>query len=664
MNGCPRGFLYADAVYHPHRVTRPLIRDGERGTGSFREATWEEALDLVARRLDQVREEHGPAAVMRIGGSGACRGALHHTARIPQRFLAMFGGYTDTTGSFSSAATTFVKPFMYGTPLVGIDPKSLLETKMIILWGFNAADTRFGTETEAILAELRRNGVPMVVIDPRRTSTVKRYDARWIPIVPGTDSVLMLAMLHVILERKLENRPFIERYSTGFEELERHVLGLDGTPPKTPRWAAQLCGVAPETVEELAVLFAGARPGALLPGLSIQRTLGGENVDRLGGALQLALGNVGIAGGSVGAGQWNKIPGPRCGSLPVPDNPANSSLPVYRWADAVLEGVAGEWSGNIRALYNTGGNYLVQGASTDKCIRAFSVVDFVVTHDYFLTDTALHSDVVLPVTTFVEREDIISSSSNHLYFSHKAIDPVGQARDDWEIFAALADRLGFGPAFTEGKSPAQWLARFLEESEVDDVDRFRETGIYAGADQYQVGLSRFITDPEASPLATPSGRIEISCPALEQAGGTRIPTFAGSGGRDAAPELAPLPFHLVTPHDRMRNNSQFDNVSSFSNQVDRSVWIHPADAHDRDIRSGDAVILVSESGTARSTARVTEDIRRGVLSWNSGGWMTAGATPPGTEPLDTANKLTSTEPTMPSHGSRTHSNRVDIRRAR
>lgn len=653
MKGCPRGFLYSHVVYHPRRITQPLIRTGERGSGAFREASWDEALHVVAQRLQEIRHEHGAAAVMRIGGSGACRGALHSTSRIPQRFLAFFGGYTDTTSSFSAAAAASVKPFVYGTDHVGIDPKSLLDSRMVILWGFNAADTRFGTETEGVLQELKRRRVPIVVIDPRRTDTVRRFATRWIPVYPGTDGALMLAMLYVILERGLEDRLFIDRYSSGFPLLERHILGLDGTPPKTPRWAAPRCGVDPATVEELAVLYSQARPGALVPGLSIQRTLGGENTDRLGGVIQLALGNAGIPGGSAGVGVWNKIPGPRCGTLPVPPNPAGSSVPVYRWADAVLQGRRGGWPADIRALYNVGGNYLVQGADTGRSMEALRAVDFVVTHDYFLTDTALFSDVVLPVTTFLEREDIIFSSSNHLFYSHKVIEPPGAARDDWEIFSDLAHRLGFGDQFTGGRNAARWLDHFLALSDVEDVALFRRTGIHAGADQYQVGLSQFIADPEQAPLETPSGKIEVACPAWERAGGTLIPTW-----EEPAAEMA-LPLRLVSPHDRMRNNSQFDNVPAFSRHTDRTVWIHPDDAHQRGIRSGDAVILESGTGTARSTARVTEDIQPGVLSWTNGSWITDDDGPR----ADTANMLTSTEPTMPSHGSRTHSTQVEIRRA-
>ena len=156
MNGCMRGFRFPAVVYHPDRLTRPMIAVDSDGsdTGSgrhrqrrprmFRPASWDEALDLVAARLQSTQANKGPESVMRIGGSGACRGALHNTAQLTKRFLALAGGFTDTYGSYSSEATDYVKPFMYGTDAVGIDVKTLRYSELIILWGLNAADTRFG----------------------------------------------------------------------------------------------------------------------------------------------------------------------------------------------------------------------------------------------------------------------------------------------------------------------------------------------------------------------------------------------------------------------------------------------------------------------------------------------------------------------------------------
>lgn len=678
MNGCMRGFRFPSVVYHPDRLTRPMIAVDSAGADSgsgtrqqrrrrdFRPASWDEALDLVAARLQSTHTRKGPAAVMRIGGSGACRGALHNTAQLTKRFLALAGGFTDTYGSYSSEATDYVKPLMYGTAAVGIDVKTLRYSELILLWGFNAADTRFGPETEAVLSEAKQRGTRIVVIDPRRTRTVRRFADWWIPVYPGTDTALMQALLFCILRDGLEDRSFIEAHSVGFDELEAHIRGKDGSPPKNPAWAAGLCGVSPTEIERLARWYAVARPAALLPGLSIQRTLGGEQADRMGGVLQLALGNVGRPGGSTGAGQWNVLPGPRCGKLPVPPNPAGSRVPVYRWADAVLEGRRGGYPADIDFLYNVGGNYAVQSSELQKVLQAFDAAEFVVTHDYFMTDTARLSDVVLPVTTFVERSDIIFSHTNYLYYSAAAIAPVGGARNDWDIFTDLAGRLGFGAAFTGGKTAGDWIAHFLRHSEVDDISAFFKNGIYAGEDQYRVGLSGFARSPEEYPLATESGKIEVACRQLEAAGGGRIPVYSHYR------EAAEFPLRLITPHERFRNNSQFDNVDEFARSAEEGVRINPQDAADRGIEDGDAVIVISPSGRMYSIARLSSDILAGVISCTQGRWFRRIANE--TEkfqsdhrpeaysamPFLAVNVLTSSRPTLPSRGSRTHSVMVNI----
>ncbi len=653
MNGCARGLLFSRVVYHSDRILHPLIRRGERGSGDFRRASWEEALDMIAGRLNGIKQAYGSSAVMRLGGGGACRGAFHHTHAVPARFFAYFGGYTDITSSFSSAATDFVKPFMYGTKYVGVDAKTLLQSKLVLLWGFNAADTRFGPETEGVLEELRQKGVPIVVIDPRKTRTVRRFDAEWFPIYPGSDSALMLGILWVLLDRGEVDRSFIQKYSVGFEELEAYIHGEDGSEPKTPLWASGHCGLAPESIEKLASMYASIHPVALLAGLSIQRTLGGEDADRLAGVLQLATGNVGIPGGSAGTGQWNVVRPPVCGRLPVPENPAASSVPVYQWADAVLDGGNYGLHTDIRCLYNVGGNYLVQGSDVKKNIRAFRKVDFVVTHDYFLTDTALYSDVVLPVTTFVERSDILFSHTNYLYYSRQAIEPSGEARNDWDIFLELSRRLGFEEEFSDGKSPDQWLRYFLRESEVEDIEAFTRTGIYRGDMQYQVGLSDFISDPVKHPLRTESGKIEVACPSYERVGGGLIPRFDAEQEGSEGSEVFRLA--LISPHERMRNNSQFDNIEEFRRSVDNTVWVNPADAEPRGLHSGDPVVLFNDIGSVHAEARVTGDTMRGVLVYHQGGWETRGGSS-----SNSVNNVTSTTPTFPSRGARTHSIKVEL----
>lgn len=655
MHGCVRGYQVARTIYAPDRLTRPLLRTGPRGSGSFREIPWPEALDRVADGLTRVRERHGPASIMPLGGSGSCRGTLHHTGNLTRRFLALLGGYTGTYGSYSSGAASYTTPFVLGSTPSGIDAATLRHTQLILLWGANVEDNRLGCELGARVRQARDRGVPVIVIDPRRTRTVSRMGTEWVQVYPGTDAALMLAILHVLVTQGLVDRPFVERVSVGFERLEDHVLGRDGTPPKTPAWAAEVCGTPVATIVDLARRYADAKPAALIPGLSIQRTIGGEEPIRLGIALQVATGNVGKLGGSSGGLAWNRLPGPRIGTLPVPANPVGLAVPVYRWPDAILEGCAGGFPSDVHAVYNVGGNYLVQGADVAKSARAFDALEFSVCHDYFLTPTARRCDLVLPVAASPEREDIVLSGANMLLYSHRVVEPRPGVMTDYDVFCALAERLGLEPAFSEGRTPEEWLGAFLAASEVDDVQAFKDTGIYLGKDQLRVGLAEFVAEPEAHPLSTPSGRIELASDALRRGGFDPVPTV-----RCLQPDPN-CPLRLVTPKSRYRVHSQNSNIPWFREREEQALWIHPDDAAAREIADGAMVLVTNPRGRVRVPARVTDDIMPGVVCLWEGVWPNLDGD--GTDIAGCANVLTDTTPTLPSQSSRTHSVLVQVEAA-
>jgi anaerobic dimethyl sulfoxide reductase subunit A len=459
------------------------------------------------------------------------------------------------------------------------------------------------------------------------------------------------------LAEDLVDRPFVEAHSAGFEALEAHVMGHDDGTAKTPAWAEELCGTPAALIRQLALDYGRTHPTALIPGLSIQRTVGGEEAIRLAIALQVATGNLGRAGGSSGALTWGRLPQPRMGRMPVPPNPARASVPVVRWPDAVLGGRSSGFPADIQAIYNAGSNYAVQGSDLHKSLRAFAQVEFSVCHDYALTPTAQQCDVVLPATTFLEREDIVfPAGGNYLLYSHRAVPPQGQARDDYWIFCELAERVGFGSAFSEGRGEREWLECFLANSEVPDADAFRQTGIYWGRDQARVGLHDFALDPGSHPLSTPSGKVEISSAAYASTGFSAVPTC-----RMPAPDER-HPLWLVTPHARFRTHSQYETIPWFKNKEPQVLWMHPADAALRGIASGDAVLVRSAQGRMRIAAHVTQDILPGVVSLLQGTWPVFDLD--STETAGSANVLTSTEPTLPSHGPRTHSVQVEVERAR
>jgi anaerobic dimethyl sulfoxide reductase subunit A len=462
----------------------------------------------------------------------------------------------------------------------------------------------------------------------------------------------MAAVLYVLLSEELVDRPFVRRISVGFDFLERYIRGAGDGQPKTPSWAEEICATPRETIVKLAREYGRRKPAALIPGLSIQRTIAGEEAIRMAVALQTATGNIGVPGGSSGSNIWSRLPGPRCGELPVPPSPLSSEVPVNSWPDAILEGKGGGYPAEIKAIYNVGGNYLTMGSDLRKSIRAFERVEMSVCHDYFLTPTACYCDVVLPVTTFLERADIVFPETNHLLYSHRVIDPIAQARNDYDIFCDLAERLGFAQEYSQGRTADQWLEHFLDDSEVEDIEEFRRTGIYNGDEQERCGLSEFVSDPQSHPLDTPSGKIEIASKTYGELGFPDIPTWRGF-------RLTPeYPLNLITPHARYRINSQYANDPWFVQREEQALWMNPMDAAVRGIEEGGEVEVVSPEGKMRIPVRVTRDIMPGVVCLLAGMWPRIGED--GIDTAGAANILTSTVPTRPSLSSRTHSVAVEV----
>jgi anaerobic dimethyl sulfoxide reductase subunit A len=516
-------------------------------------------------------------------------------------------------------------------------------------------DNRLECVLESRIREAKARGIEVVIVDPRRTSTVKSLGTSWIPIYPGTDTALMMALLFVLIDEEYINGGFIEKYSYGFEELEKYILGITDKIAKTPEWAEKICGAPASQIKHLAHLYGKTHPAALIPGLSIQRTLGGEEAIRMAIALQVATGNLGVLGGSTGGLTWGRLPSPSVGSITVPPNPVEASIPVYVWPDAVLGGREGGYPSDIKAIYNVGGNYITQGSDIHKNIKAFKKIDFAVCHERFMTPTAKYCDVVLPTTTFLERNDIVTpNGGNYLLFSNQVVPPLPEARNDYDIFCQLSERLGFLEDFSEGKNEEEWLRSFMKDSEIKDYDDFKESGIYFGKNQLRVGLSDFAADPKENSLNTPSGLVQLSSMAYAKTGSSPIPEYTMPVEDEA------YPLRLVTPKSRYRIHSQNSNIPWFNEREKHALWIHPSDAATRSITDQNEVYVRSPQGLMRIVSHVTEDIMPGVVCLLEGVWPAFDSE--GVETAGSVNVLTSTVPTLPSQGSRTHSVFVQVKK--
>jgi len=657
LAGCRRGLDLSKFHNSPDRILAPLIRTGARGGTSFREASWEEALDLVAKRLGEIRSLHGNESILDLSSSGST-GALHATQTLCTRFLNAGDGATLLSSNYSNGAAGFILPYLLGedAQVSGFDPATMDYARMVVLWGANILEVRLGAELPARLMEAKRRGARIISIDPRYTATAERSGAWWIPIRPGTDGAMMLAVLHVLFSEGLADRDFACSRSVGFEKLEDYILGLSGEEPKNPDWASKICGVPTEDIFKFSREYGAIKPAMLLPGYSIQRVFAGEDPYRLSIALQLATGNFGLLGGSTGSLN-NRLPNPRVGCMNNLDRSSNPAVPVLRWPDAILEGRSGGYPSDIRAAYACGSNFLNQGGDVRKSMRALSSLEFSVCHEMFLTPTARHCDVILPAASPLEKEDIgIPWLGNYLLYKPAACAPRGQARTDYDVFSDLAERMGFYEIFTEGRTARQWLDFFLADSEVPDLDAFRETGIYIAPDQERTGLSDFARDPKSHPLRTPSGLVEISSETYERdTGFPRIPVWR--------PRLSDsrYPLSLITPKSPRRTHSQGGDPATLAGRGGAVLTLHPRDAQARGILPGYLVRARNGFGSIIASAEISESLLSGVVCLEEGIWAEPDSS--GEDRAGSANFLTGTEGSAPSTACVMHGISVEVERA-
>jgi anaerobic dimethyl sulfoxide reductase subunit A len=672
LHACVRGFGQVERMNHPDRVLHPLRRKGPRGAGEWERISWDEALDETARQLTRVRETYGPAAVLDCSRSGNT--AMLHNRAMVQRLLYKSGGCTDLWSNLSAEAEVFGVRETFGQKAdyksAGREPIDYVNSRLIVMWGWSPGDGTFGTGTLQYLKRARDAGVRIVCVDPRRSKTSYELADEHIFIKPSTDTAALLAMAYVIVTENLHDQAFLDRYVQGFDEAtlpasapkgasyRSYLLGLSDGLKKTPEWAAPLCGIPAGTIRRLAIEYATAKPAALHCGYAPGRTIHGEQFHRAAYSLAAITGNIGKSGGNSGVS--NGATG-RSGikGLPPGTNPAGARVASSLLADVLERGRAGGYPADIKMIYAAFGNLFNQTPNVTKTIAAIQKLEFMVVHDHFITPTARYADIILPATTFWERNDMHTpwaGGGHYAIFMNKAVEPAGECRNDFDICADLAKRLGVTD-FSD-KNEEGWL-RELSKDAIDDFDAFRANGLARlPAPDDAVAFAREIREPEKYPFTTPSGKIEIYATRLAE-----DQNMCGLGPIPPIPTWIPdtpdptYPLQLCSPKSRARTHSIHGNQPVLERADKDDVWVHPADAKARGIVDGQKVRVFNDRGASILPARVTDRMMKGVVSIKDGAWFTPNAD--GADTHGCCNVLTG-DRAAPSGASTYNSNFVEI----
>jgi biotin/methionine sulfoxide reductase len=685
----------ASAQHHPARITWPYVRRGwldhgpgapGRGDEPFVPVPWDTALDLLAGELRRVYRDHGAQAV--YGGSygWASAGRFHHAQSQVHRFLNSLGGYVRHVNSYSLGTSTVLLPYVIADVnvlLTRATAKSVVaeHSELVVAFGGlspkNAAVSPGGVSrhnARSWVSAARARGCRFVSVSPIRDDTPAEAQAEWIAPRPGTDAALMLALAQVLDAGGLADTGFLDRYTVGYPRFARYLRGEADGVVKNPPWAEAITGVPAARIRELAHEMAAART-LVTVSWSLQRARHGEQPLWLGVVLAAMLGQIGLPGGGFGHGYGSaslvgepapQVPVPR---LPQGRNGVSAFIPVARIADMLLNpGAAYDYNGqrltypDIRLVYWCGGNPFHHHQDLARLREAFARPETVVVHDPFWTATARHADIVLPVTMTIERDDYGSGQNDRMFFPMPALTrPHGEARDDYAIFAGLAERLGAGKDFTEGHTAMDWLRHLYDEwrgklaEQGRAVPGFDEFWASDGlelpvASESQVAFADFRADPEGHPLTTPTGKIEIFSETIDS---YRYPDCPGHPvWREpdewlGSPAARRFRLQLVANQPRSRLHSQLD-VGAHSQSLKiagrEPVRLHPADAAARGLRDGDLVRIFNDRGACLAGLAVDEAVRPGVAQLSTGAWYDPDPANPGFCRHGNPNVLTADRP--------------------
>jgi biotin/methionine sulfoxide reductase len=660
---------FTDALDHRARIRRPMVRRGwlEAGPGprerDFRDdlvgVGWDEVLDRLAGEIRRVETDFGPQAI--YGGSygWASAGRFHHAQSQIHRFLNVAcGGYVRSVNSYSAGASSVILPHVLG-PFENLSRRNITweqiaeHTDFVLAFGgmpLKNSMIASGGITRHIepdaMSRAAKRGCAFWSVSPLRDDMPSEAGPRWLPIRPGTDVALMMGIAQTLVAEGRHDRAFLTRYCIGFERFAAYLDGSVDGIAKDAEWAAGITGIDVDTIRQIADRLVGGR-SLITVAHALQRAQYGEQPVWMAAVLAAMVGQIGLPGGgyNYALGAMGHT-GRRVNAVPIPTMPQGSNglkdfIPVARIADMLLNpGATFEYNGqklaypHIRLVYWAGGNPFHHHQDLNRLRRALSQVDTIICQDSAWTPMARFSDIVLPATMSLERDDIGAAATDpRLIAMRRIAEPIGEARDDFEIFRGLAQRMGCGEDFTEGRSADEWLAHLYEPTREALVAQGQPAPSFAefwqrgeiplpsGPDDGGL-LRAFREDPDRNALPTPSGRIEVFCETIASFGYDDCPGHPTWLPATEQPDLsAPLTLIANQPSTRLHSQLDFGAYSQSAKRHGREVVrLNPLDAAARGIADGDLVRIFNARGACLAAAQLSDGVMPGVANLSTGAW--------------------------------------------
>ena len=597
---CPKVNKFVGRVNHEDRLLKPLIRTGPKGSGEFREATWDEALEQIVAEFTRVRDTHGGEAILPWWSAGTQ--GLIQNAGTSNALFALLGSSTQY-GSVCGAASGIGMATVYGHGL-GTDPLQAEHSDQIILWGTNTRLTN--RHLWPTINEAQKRGAKVIVIDPIKTITADKADQHIQPL-PGTDVAMLLAIINVLIADDLLDHEYIAAHALGFDELAAHVAD------KTPEWAAPLCGVDADVIGELARSIGQIRATMIRGLIGVEHHFSGPTMYRLSAMIPVLTGSHKVLGGgfarSVGA--WAEVDDVDTGavsglaSVVAPDAGQRRSF-----RQPALGRTLTEQDDPIHALFIWNGNPILSMPESAAVRRGLEREDlFTVVSEQFMTDTARYADVVLPAAMETEMIDAMPAWG-HLWlgWNEPATAPLGDAVSNTELFRRLATAFGFSQP----------------ELHLTDMEQVR----LAVADHVDLevlrrdGFVRVSSFPEnhlpyaEGAFRTPSGKAELVAESFGALGVSHLPEWIPVAEGPGSPQMDTFPLFLQTPKKATRflNTSYSDLAAHADRETQPHVELDQADAEARGLTAGDTARVFNERASLVLPVAITDRLRPGVVS--------------------------------------------------